>query len=114
MPCDLEQPVRVEDVPRIDYTTLCRFVGSDTLDGTPIAHNVRAWLCDTGLIDGHPVNQRATIVREAAAVAAGYPHHPSPYALHGDAVLVGPVDDAGDESSVPGWVVELLTLGQPS
>lgn len=114
MPCDLAQPVRVEDVPRISLAVLTRFVGDDAVCSTLIAHDVRAWLSDTGIVDGIAVNQRATIVREAAAVAAGYQHHPSPYALHGDAVLAGLADAAGDETSVPGWVVELLTLGQAS
>lgn len=112
MPADPQQPARVEEAPRIGLDVLTRLVGVETVVATRVAHDVRAWVSDTGIDDGLAVNMRVTVLREVAAIAAGHRHHPSPYGLHGDAVLVGLPDAGGDETSVPGWVVELLTLGR--
>lgn len=82
----LDHPANVREV--------CRLIGADALDTVNLRHlGAPAWVMlvdDAGMIDGRPVNEKATALYHANC-RPGTPHQ-----IHGD-VVVAPDSDFGGQ-----------------
>lgn len=71
-------------------TEICRLIGCDTLDTVTIDRKKRTvmFVDDTGMIDGKPVNPKATALYHAVSTPG------NPYSIHGNVVIVNDGDFA--------------------
>ena len=103
IPADAELPIRVDEVePRIDLDFLQKQVDGyiEPIDFTLEAKEVTMYVNEEGKLQGLPYNARATFLAADSIMDFDY--------VAGDVVIVGPVDDEGEDTSLTEAQVEAL------
>ena len=98
---DMEQPIKVVEFDRSDYTNIQKFVGGlfQVLD----IPNASIWINEEGKLIGLPFNLRASnLLYLYRSEFIGND------ALVGDALVLGQADNEGNTLSVPDKFVDLL------
>lgn len=104
IPADLDQPVRLEQLDKADLGVYRRLVGGP-LEAVELERPAASlYLNEQGKLEELPINPRATLIVWV---------HNSRYRGHdtivGDVFIVGPVDEEGDDLTVPDELVALFT-----
>jgi hypothetical protein len=94
IPADVKQEMRAEEVERIDYDFLSKQVGGMIEVVSFQDDQASIYLNEEGKLEELPGNRRATYLakRHGAISMLDY--------IAGDAVVVGPVDDEGNETGL--------------
>lgn len=103
IPADSDLPIRVEDLPpRHNLDFLQKQVAGyiEPVDVTMDGQEVTMYVNEEGKLQGLPYNPRATFLAQDSIMAFDY--------IAGDVVVVGPVDDEGDDTGLTEAQVEAL------
>lgn len=104
IPYDEEQPIKVIDIPRGEYTAIQAIIGGvfGVINiGRPTPSSI--FIHDEGKIVGLPLNRRATMLLWASD--SRWWHQD---VIMGDAFILGPPDDEGDTTGIPEDFKQLL------
>jgi hypothetical protein len=101
IPADTAEPVRVEDVEKIDLAFLQKITGGYIEAISFGKDDLSMYLNEEGKLDGLPRNRRATALAQGSIQYNDY--------IVGNAVITGPVDDEGYDTGLTDEQIGRLT-----
>ncbi|MCA1601265.1 MAG: DUF3846 domain-containing protein [Acidobacteria bacterium] len=103
LPADMAQPIRQQQVEPSDLKTYWELVDGHLEVVDLFRPSASLYINEEGKLNDLPLNQRATVIT--------WVHNSDFCGQHlilGDAFIVGPIDDNGDDLTVPEELVKLL------